>query len=420
MGCCVPTGCLHNSGAHLAAKSESSEDHLVSMSDQNPAPAAAPVALSVRAAAALRAFVPQPFAVDRRERWRATLGALVGILVMAWVSRWFSGSLALGPWLAAPLGASAVLVFAVPASPLAQPWSVVGGNTLSALVGAACAWAIPDPALAGAVAVGSAIAVMFALRCLHPPGGATALLVVIGHTTDIHFAAFPILFDSLVLVLAGVVFNQLTGRRYPHTQEVSPAAGPQSASRFSSQDLDLALARYNQVLDVSRDDLEALLHHAELAAYQRNLGELLCADIMTPQPFAVEFGAPLREAWVLMRREKVKALPVVDKARRIVGIVTVADFMRHVDMDIHEGVGDRLRALVRRAGTVSSDKPEVVGQIMTRQVRVASANRHVIELVPLFSEGGHHHIPIIDTEQRLAGIITQTDLVRALYRAVKP
>lgn len=403
-----------------AAKSQSFEDRVVSMSDQKSTPAEPPVALSVRAAAVLRAFMPPAFVVDRRERWRATLGALVGILVMAWVSRWFSSSLALGPWLAAPLGASAVLVFAVPASPLAQPWSVVGGNTLSALVGAVCALAIPDPSLAGAVAVGAAIAVMFAMRCLHPPGGATALLVVMGHNTDIHFAAFPILFDSTVLVVIGVVFNHLTGRRYPHTQEVPTSGGPKSVSRFSSQDLDIALARYNQVLDVSRDDLEALLHHAELAAYQRNLGELLCADIMTPEPFAVEFGAPLRDAWALMRLEKIKALPVVDKARRIVGIVTVADFMRHADMDVHDGVGDRLRALVRRTGTVSSDKPEVVGQIMTRQVRVASANRHVIELVPLFSEGGHHHIPIIDAEQRLAGIITQTDLVRALYRAVQP
>ena len=396
------------------------------MPDQNPAPASPPVVspvvppdvLSARVALWLRAFRPQPLAVDRQERWRATLGALVGILLMAWASRWFSSSLALGPWLAAPLGASAVLVFAAPASPLAQPWPVVGGNTLSALVGAACAFAIPDPALAGATAVGLAIVLMFALRCLHPPGGATALLVVIGHNTDVHFAAFPIFFDSLVLVLAGVLYNPLTGRRYPHTQETPRSVGPASASRFSSQDLDLALARYNQVLDVSRDDLEALLHHAELAAYQRNLGELLCADIMTPRPFSAEADTPLREAWALMRREKIKALPVVDKARRMVGIVTVADFMRHVDMEAHEGVGQRLRALVRRAAAL--DKPEVVGQIMTQQVRVARADQHMIELVPLFSDGGHHHIPIVDAAQCLAGIITQTDLVRALYRAVKP
>jgi CBS domain-containing membrane protein len=69
---------------------------------------------------------------------------------------------------------------------------------------------------------------------------------------------------------------------------------------------------------------------------------------------------------------------------------------------------------------VMSSKPEVVGQIMTRQVRVASEERPMVELVPLFSEGGHHHIPIIDGERRLTGMITQSDFVRALYRAVGP
>jgi len=68
---------------------------------------------------------------------------------------------------------------------------------------------------------------------------------------------------------------------------------------------------------------------------------------------------------------------------------------------------------------VHSEKPETVGQIMTREVRVASQERRVAELARLFSEGGHHHIPIIDGERRLVGIITQTDLVRALYRATR-
>jgi CBS domain-containing membrane protein len=121
-----------------------------------------------------------------------------------------------------------------------------------------------------------------------------------------------------------------------------------------------------------------------------------------------------------MCKHSVKALPVVDRARRIVGIVTVSDFLRQVNQDVSDGLGMRLLAFVRRSGASHSDKPEVVGQIMTRQVRVASAQRYVIELVPLFSQGGHHHIPVIDTEQRLVGILTQTDFVKALHRAVQP
>jgi CBS domain-containing membrane protein len=367
----------------------------------------------------LGAFWPAPVRVDARERWRTVAGAGLGILFTALLSRWWSGAGSAVPWLVAPLGASAVLVFAVPASPMAQPWSVVGGNTLSALVGAASAMLVPDPAWAAALAVAAAIALMFSLRCLHPPGGATALLTSLS-AVGFHFALFPMLLNSVLLVAAGVVYNSLTGRRYPHAQlrAVEEASAP--PARFSAADLDAALAHYNQVLDVSRDDLAELLHHAESAAYQRNFGSLRCGDIMTRDPILVPFGAALRDAWALMRQHRIKALPVVDRAHRIVGIVTVADFMRHADLDRHEGIAERLRALVRRSGTVNSDKPEVVGQLMTREVRVASVNRHVSELVPLFSEGGHHHIPIIDAERRLTGIITQSDLVRALHRATQP
>ena len=57
---------------------------------------------------------------------------------------------------------------------------------------------------------------------------------------------------------------------------------------------------------------------------------------------------------------------------------------------------------------------------MLAAVQVASVQRHAIDLVPLFSTGGHQHIPVIDGDNRLVGLITQSDLVRALYQAVKP
>lgn len=368
----------------------------------------------------LAALWPAPVRIDARERLRAVLGAAIGILLTALLCRWIVGASGASVWLVAPMGASAVLVFAVPSSPLAQPWAVLGGNTVSALVGIACAAWIADPVLASAVAVSLAIAAMLQLRCLHPPGGASALLMVLTQTTAFEFAFFPVLANSLLLAAAGALYNTLTGRPYPHTQ-ATPPPGPQPVgSRFSGADLDAALARYNQVIDVSRDDLQAILQSAETAAYQRNLGELRCVDVMTRDPLSVQFGTPLKDAWDLMRSKQVKALPVVDRANRIAGIITVADFMRHADLDRHEGLAQRLREMLRRSGITHTDRPEVVGQIMTRQVRVASWDRPLAELVPVFSEGGHHHIPIIDGEQRLAGIITQTDLVRALYRAVQP
>ncbi|MEO7639822.1 MAG: HPP family protein, partial [Ramlibacter sp.] len=264
----------------------------------------APDRLGDRLRAWLGALWPGPVRVDGRERLRAFVGAAAGVLVAGLACRGLAGAGSLSPWLVAPIGASAVLVFAVPASPLAQPWAVIGGNTVSALIGTACVLAIPDPAIAGAVAVGLAIAAMFQLRCLHPPGGASALLVVLTHTADAQFSAFPVLANSVLLVFAGMAYNSLTGRAYPHPQG-APAPGPVPAgSRFGPADIDAALARYNQVLDISRDDLEMLLHDAEANAWRRNLGSLRCKDVMTRPPVAVEFGTTLDEAWTMMRQRR--------------------------------------------------------------------------------------------------------------------
>jgi CBS domain-containing membrane protein len=365
----------------------------------------------------LRRFQPLPMKVDARERVRVVVGALFGIGFTAVLSHWLASE-SVSPWLIAPMGASAVLVFGVPASPMAQPWAVVGGNTVAALVGLACVHWVPDIHVAAALAVSLAIGAMFVLGCLHPPGGASALLMVLTQTADPHAVLFPVLFNAVALTVAGVLYNTLTGRAYPHA--IAPSAAmPAAASKFSDADLDLALARFNQVLNVSRDDLEQLLNYAEAAAYDRNLNELTCADVMTRDPIVAEYGTPLEEAWTLMRVRRVKALPVVDRARRVIGIITTADFMRHANLEKHDSIRERVRSLIRASDTTHSDKPEAVGQIMSRQVRVASTTQRVTDLVELFSTGGHHHIPVIDADQKLAGILTQSDLVRALYRAVR-
>ena len=359
-------------------------------------------------------FWPAPLGIDRREHLRMACGAALGVLLSALLARWWADVWGIeAPWMLASVGASAVLVFGLPSSPLAQPWPVLAGSTLSALVGALCALVVPDVAWSGALAVGLALALMVQLRCLHPPGGALALFVVLNHGGGVHLAVFPVLFNVVALLVVAVAYNTLTGRSYPHPQRPARQAVP--AGGFTVADVDAALAHYNQVLDISRADLEGLLHQVGRAAFQRTLGELRCADIMSSPPFAVEQGVSLKEAWALLRREQIKALPVVDGQRQVVGIVTVADFMRLVNLDLHEGLGQRLRALVMGRG----QQPTQVQGIMTRAVQVAGAAQHVMDLVPLFSQGGHHHIPIVDEGQRLVGIITQTDLVRALAKAVQ-
>lgn len=376
---------------------------------------------SARPWARLRAFWPAPLGADWRERVRVVVGATLGIGVTALVCRALGGSGTGWPWLVAPMGASAVLVFAVPASPLAQPWAVLGGNTLSALVGIACVRWIGNPELAAALAVGLAIGLMFTLRCLHPPGGASALLVALLGIRDPGFALTPVLVNSVLLVLAGMAYNNPTRRAYPHMQlpPKSDRARDDEADDADA-DLDAVLARYNQVLDVSRDDLKALLQDTQLHAYQRKLAHLRCGDIMSRRLVTVGRHTPLHEAWTLFRERRIKALPVVDAAGGIVGIVTPADLMRTAEANGGDSFDARLRQLRDWAAGSSAVGQGVVGQIMTRKVRVARVNRHLSELVPLFGSTGHHHIPIIDDDERLVGMVTQSDVVAALASPSAP
>ena len=362
----------------------------------------------------LQAFLPAPMAINARERLRAFAGGFVGIFFAAATCRLLIGAPAMTAWLVAPLGASAVLVFAVPASPLAQPWSVIGGNTISCLIGLGCAAWIPDPIIAAAAAVSLAILVMTSLRCLHPPGGAMALSGVLVHSAGGHFPPGTALLNSALLVAAGIAYNTLTGRRYPHVQVNTPTPAPGTGARFDARDLDAVLARYNQVLDVSRDDLGTLLAGAELEGYRRRMGDVRCKDVMTPSVISVEFGSTLLEAWALMRTHKIKALPVVDRVRRVIGIVTMWDFMRGTHVDGHIGFGASLRKFVLPDGLTHSEKPEVVGQIMTHHTTVAHQDRHAVDLMHLFTETGHHHIPVVDDERRIIGIVTQSDFMRFL------
>ncbi|MBW8880159.1 MAG: HPP family protein [Asticcacaulis sp.] len=362
----------------------------------------------------LHSFWPRPMAVNFQERLRSSLGAALGIAFTATLSLWIAGALHLSPWLVAPLGASAVLVYAVPSSPLAQPWSVVGGNTVSALVGIAACNLIPDPALAAGAAVGVAIGAMFALRCLHPPGGAMALLVVLTHTRAFEFALFPALTNSILLVAFGLAYNTVTRKAYPHALAAAPA--PQSGLlRITQSDFAEALARHNEVLDIDIEDLNELVRTSELIAYKRMAGGLTCADIMTPKPLTAQFGTHLRDAWLILQQNDIKALPVVDRAGRVMGLLSEEDFRREAAVLEPEDPAKGLARLLEPTHTVHSDKPEHAGQIMSLVYAHVMANELVAEVMPRFSEGDHRHVLVLDDRKRLVGMISTSDMMRALF-----
>ena len=138
------------------------------------------------------------------------IGSFLGIALLAYLSVHTHY-----PLIAAPFGATAVLVFAVPDSPLAQPRNVVGGNCIGAMVCITLVHCFGTAPWVMALAVATAIKLMQLTRTLHPPGGAVALVGgMSGASWDFLFA--PVLTGSIVILLCTVAFNNLVARRnYP-------------------------------------------------------------------------------------------------------------------------------------------------------------------------------------------------------------
>ncbi|WP_150613044.1 HPP family protein [Pandoraea terrigena] len=368
----------------------------------------------------LQAFLPNATGLSPRERLRSGVGAAVALTIAGLSLHCFPGFSSRFPLLIAPMGASSVLLFAVPASPLAQPWSVIGGNVIAAIVGVTCGIAISNVPIAGAVAVSVAILAMFAARCVHPPAGAVALTAVFGgagiHGMGYAFAIAPVAMQSTMLVSLAIVYHSLTGHRYPHRVVKVEATEPADASMttgggFTRKDLEAVLARRNELIDVDIDDLEVLLRETQLAACRRTFQNLTCADIMTTSPLTVLKESDCSVALKLLERHAIKALPVRDANHQIVGIVTRYDIQRASGtVTGPQSIGNALGWLLP-----GKDNTRSVGSVMTTRVCTAKGSDSILDLLPTFSTTGHHHIPVVDEGNHVIGMITESDLIAGLH-----
>ncbi len=371
----------------------------------------------------LRRLIPDAAPVSNRERLRAAAGAFVGISLTGLL-----GSLAFRldpslPAMIAPMGASAVLFFAVPSSPLAQPWSILCGNIVSAFVGVTVALLVPDIFLASALAISLAIAAMMALRCLHPPSGAVALTAVLGgpavHGLGYGFILWPVAGNSLILLILALVYNNATGRAYPHGLRLGKAshgtADPTPIQKigFSSADLDEVLKEYDEVLDIDRDVLEMILRKTELRSWRRRALHLDCASVMSRDVVGVAPDDSLRHAHSLMRNRHFKALPVTNDRAEILGIVTQTDFLEKASWrNGRPSIGFLQRLRLILSGTSAPN--DTVKDIMTSPVRTVQPETAIEEAIIRFAEEGLHYLPVIDANGKMVGILSQSDVMVAM------
>lgn len=320
---------------------------------------------------------------------------------------------AFGFKLIAPFGASAVLLFAAVNSPLAQPWPVVVGNTISAMVAIGVCTLIAEPLIAMPLSVAGAILAMALLRATHPPGGAVALTVALaaGQATPpgLGFALIPVAVGSLLLVLLAICWAWLTGRRYP-MRHFGPllTTDPPAVERFGLSEADLRdlLADYRQSLNLGVEDLARLIEAAELRAVGHQTGPKTAGEVMSRDLVTVKPEASLTTVADIFCRHGFTSLPVVSADGVLRGVIFQLDLVTALSK-VQSG---------RRPLWFSSTNKSAA-EIMSIVSAAINEETPLSVLVSRLSEKGTDAVMVLNNE-RLAGIVTQTDLIAALARAL--
>ncbi|MEW5787442.1 MAG: HPP family protein [Pseudomonadota bacterium] len=289
--------------------------------------------------------IQQP--VSARELLVSTITAGIAMAAVYVISHAVLGQTD-APLMVASMGSSAILVFAVPHGAFSQPWAVVAGHGVSALVGVLCAMFIPSLELAVAMAVGGSIALSLVFRCLHPSGGGTTLIPVLGgagvQSLGLSFVLVPVLLNALILVLLGYLLNSLfPWRRYPAVLAPKPPSSPavpSAAAQLSRTDLAYALRRLETPLEITESDLALLFESAMEHAQRDNVGR---EDVSVGGCYSnAGFGPNFQVRRVLAMARDESGLQVeyeiLPGARR--GTMDLDDFARWARMEVVWQNGD--------------------------------------------------------------------------------
>ena len=372
----------------------------------------------------LQALGPAIGAGPATEALRAGIGALVGLGVAGLFLLSPRLDPELGLYMIAPFGATSVLVFAVPNSPLAQPWSAVVGNVAAAVVGVLVCMFIADPVSRIALAVGLSVALMIPLRAVHPPAGAVAMTAAMNPDAiaklGFGFVLAPVLAGTLVLIGIAMIYARATGRRYPFRQFDEPGPHgtadhpPEERLGLSKDELTEILQNHRQSLNLGVEDLARLIGAAELQAATHRTGPLTAADIMSRDLITVAPDARLREVAAIFQRHDFTSVPVVRDKNIFCGVIFQIHLIRRAREDASRRGGSLLVALSR---LIQPDRgvPTRADQIMQADPPHVAPDTPIGTLLPLLASGDCHAVPVLQGD-RIVGIVTQTDLISALAR----
>lgn len=344
------------------------------------------------------------------ERWlgvRQPLGWQVWLLLPALL---LAASLPAPALLPPAFGASAILLAALPDSPVSRPWPVLGGSLLAACAAWLAVWlggvwhiALPL-LLAGAVLL--ALLAMHAVRGLHPPGGALAAWLVLHPHPHLPTLLLGLLPGLSVLVLWSLALQ------YRHSPPAQPMGHltrdplPSLRAQPGAADWQAMLRAEGLHLDISPVQLQNLYQRLWQAGHLPSTRQV--ADIMSRDLVSIHPEASLGEAWQRLQQHRIKLLPVV-RDRQLVGVVALVDLLKRLGLGPYslsvEAVVHAQQLLSQRVGDIMNP-PQTVGP-----------GWPLARLIPQLSDWGLHQVPVVDDDQCLLGMVTQSDLIAALSQS---
>ncbi|MGR3978378.1 HPP family protein [Acinetobacter sp. 1207_04] len=339
-----------------------------------------------------------------KDRVLCGFGALIGLAISSLISWHVLGGF--NAWYIAPMGASSVLLFAVPASPLAQPWNVVIGNTIAGVIGVSCALFIAEPTLAFSLAVALTIFLMMSTDSLHPPSGAVAITAVMGgesiHQLGYAFVFYPVLLNSILLLIVAVIYNRMLGKQFPQVAQINTRSKdptPTQKVTIQPQDIKDALADQTELLDISEYDLQKIILKAQENANARQVGDYLCQDIMSKDVIFLHAEDDIHKALDKFKQVNLMSLPVVNVDNELVGTLALYEVV-----EWFKGSTD-----------VHTSWQHLVKQIMNLQVVTVQPQQPIQDLIPYFVERSFNYIPVVDGK-KIVGIISRADMIAAMQQ----
>ncbi|RMP63233.1 hypothetical protein ALQ18_00925 [Pseudomonas marginalis pv. marginalis] len=224
-----------------------------------------------------------PAAINTRPaEWsRAAIGMALGTMFSVWVCAQVFG-MPVALHLLGPLGASAVLLFAVSSGALAQPWSIIGSYVCAGVVALLVARVLGRTLGSACLAAGMCVVLICWLRCLHPPAGGLAMTLVLADPSSIALGwqeLAAVMLGATALLACALAYNNATRTRYPKALAEPPTGLVGGEPSITAADLQLALAEMEQFYDVQPTDLEQLIRAAETHARRRSIGHVLARRV---------------------------------------------------------------------------------------------------------------------------------------------